>query len=166
VLLRKYSLNAKTIVEVGVSEGASAWEMRQGMAADGDMYLIDPYPLTRFGRLCPARLVAHRLVRTGTRGRVIWIEEYSQTVVDSWSTGIDFLFIDADHSYEGVKADWEGFTPHLAEAGHVALHDARIEASWTDADTGPVRLLNELRCDPSWEVVDEVDSLAVLKRAS
>jgi predicted O-methyltransferase YrrM len=165
-LLRKYSLNAKTIVEIGVAEGASAWEVRQGMAADGDLYLIDPYPFTRFGRLCPARLVAHRLVGTVTRGRVTWLEEFSQPLASSWSTPIDFLFIDGDHSYEGVKGDWNGWTPHLAGNGHVALHDARVEAPWTDAHTGPVRLLSELRKDPGWEVVSEVDSLAVLRRAT
>lgn len=162
-LLRKYSRGAHTIVEIGVAEGASAWEMRQGMAADGHLFLIDPYPLSRFGRLCPPRLVAHRLVNTGTRGRVTWIEESSQEMSLFWSTPIDFLFIDGDHSYESVRADWNGWTPHLAEHGYVALHDARIEAPWTAQDTGPVRLLANLREDPTWQVVDEGDSLAILR---
>lgn len=164
-LLRQYGRNAKTVVELGVAEGASAWEVRKVMAADGEMFLIDPYPLTRFGRLCPARLVAHRLVNSVTRGRVHWIEELSQTMSPSWSTPIDFLFIDADHSYPGVTADWEGWTPHLTAGGFVALHDARIEAPWTDENTGPVQLLRELRQGSEWHVIAEVDSLAVLRRA-
>lgn len=32
----------------------------------------------------------------------------------------DFCFIDGDHSYEGVKADWENFGPH---AKIIAFHD-------------------------------------------
>ena len=32
----------------------------------------------------------------------------------------DFCFIDGDHSYEGVKADWENYGPH---AKIVAFHD-------------------------------------------
>lgn len=32
----------------------------------------------------------------------------------------DFCFIDGDHSYEGVKADWENYGPH---AKVVAFHD-------------------------------------------
>lgn len=46
-VLRKYMERRKTLVEIGVAEGGSAWEARQVMAADGDLYLIDPYHLSR-----------------------------------------------------------------------------------------------------------------------
>jgi predicted O-methyltransferase YrrM len=164
-LLREYSTNSKAVVELGVAEGASAWEIRKGMAADGVMFLVDPYPLTRLGRLCPARLVAHRLVNSVTRGSVHWIEEPSQVLTVGWSTPIDFLFIDADHSYPAVKADWEGWAPHVVSGGHVAMHDARTEAAWVDGSAGPAQLLRELEEDPKWEIVGGVDSLAVLQRA-
>jgi predicted O-methyltransferase YrrM len=36
---------------------------------------------------------------------------------------IDFLFIDGDHSYEGVKADFEAYLPLMAENGLIAFHD-------------------------------------------
>ncbi len=163
-LLRKYAENRATIVEIGVAEGGSAYEMRQVMAADGVMYLIDPH-VSCFGKLSPARLVAHRLVGQVTRGDVRWIQEFSPLPADGWSTPIDFLFIDGDHSHEGVSSDWELWTPHLASRGHVALHDARLGVPWTHAEEGPVVLLRRLRDDPGWTVVDEVDSLAVLRRA-
>jgi len=152
------------IVEIGVAEGGSAWEMRQVMAADGKLYLIDPYHLSILGPVSPARLIAHRLVSSIKRGEVVWIEELSLAAGKRWSTPIDFLFIDGDHSYAGVMDDWNQWTRHLAPSGHVALHDARLEAPWTDQATGPVRLLQQLRQDPEWQVVDEIDSLAVLQR--
>lgn len=37
---------------------------------------------------------------------------------------IDFLFIDGDHTYEGVKQDFETFKPLVAKGGIIALHDA------------------------------------------
>jgi predicted O-methyltransferase YrrM len=37
--------------------------------------------------------------------------------------GIDFLFIDGDHTYEGVKADFEMYSPLVRRGGMVALHD-------------------------------------------
>lgn len=36
---------------------------------------------------------------------------------------VDFLFIDGDHSYDGVKADFETYSRLVASKGIVALHD-------------------------------------------
>lgn len=35
----------------------------------------------------------------------------------------DFLFIDGDHSYEGVKADYERYAPLVRAGGLIAFHD-------------------------------------------
>lgn len=37
--------------------------------------------------------------------------------------GIDFLFIDGDHTYQGVKADFEMYSPLVRRGGLIALHD-------------------------------------------
>lgn len=39
------------------------------------------------------------------------------------SRQVDFLFIDGDHSYAGVKADFELYSPLVRSGGLVALHD-------------------------------------------
>jgi predicted O-methyltransferase YrrM len=39
------------------------------------------------------------------------------------SQEVDFLFIDGDHSYNGVRADFENFAPLVRPGGLVALHD-------------------------------------------
>jgi predicted O-methyltransferase YrrM len=36
---------------------------------------------------------------------------------------LDFLFIDGDHSYEGVKADWEDYRGFVRPGGLIAFHD-------------------------------------------
>lgn len=46
-----------------------------------------------------------------------------QQVRDRFAGPVDFLFIDGDHSYEGVKADWENYSPLVAEGGLIAFHD-------------------------------------------
>lgn len=46
--------------------------------------------------------------------------------------GIDFLFIDGDHSYEGVKQDWEMYGPLVREGGIIAFHDALYHADKTE----------------------------------
>lgn len=39
------------------------------------------------------------------------------------SNKLDFLFIDGDHSYEGVKKDFEMYSPLVRKGGIVAFHD-------------------------------------------
>lgn len=39
---------------------------------------------------------------------------------------LDFLFIDADHSYEGVKMDFEMYSPLVRSGGIIAFHDIII----------------------------------------
>jgi cephalosporin hydroxylase len=39
--------------------------------------------------------------------------------------GIDWLFIDGDHTYQGVKADWDLWSPHINKGGVVAFHDLK-----------------------------------------
>ncbi len=36
---------------------------------------------------------------------------------------LDFLFIDGDHTYEGVKRDFEMYSPLVRKGGLIALHD-------------------------------------------
>ena len=42
---------------------------------------------------------------------------------------LDFLLIDGDHSYEGVKKDFEMYSPFVAEGGIVAFHDVNLGPS-------------------------------------
>lgn len=39
------------------------------------------------------------------------------------STLLDYLFIDGDHSYEGVKQDFEMYSPLVRPGGVIAFHD-------------------------------------------
>ena len=39
------------------------------------------------------------------------------------SEKIDFLFIDGDHTYEGVKKDFKMYTPLVRKGGIIAFHD-------------------------------------------
>ena len=44
-------------------------------------------------------------------------------------TGIDYLFIDGDHTYAGVKQDFEMYSPLVRRGGLVAFHDICVHSS-------------------------------------
>jgi predicted O-methyltransferase YrrM len=48
---------------------------------------------------------------------------------------LDFLLIDGDHSYEGVKTDFELYSPLVREGGLIALHDINPDS---DGPGGPI----------------------------
>jgi cephalosporin hydroxylase len=58
-------------------------------------------------------------------------------------TPFDFLFIDGDHSYAGVKRDYEMYSPLVKPGGWVGFHDindteihrsfgCQVEQFWTE----------------------------------
>jgi glycosyltransferase involved in cell wall biosynthesis/GT2 family glycosyltransferase/predicted O-methyltransferase YrrM len=164
--LMRYAADARALVELGVAEGGSAAELRSVMSPSGHLYLVDPYEPGRLG-VSMARLVARRTVSRARRGRVKWLRLRSDEAVRGWQQPIDFLFIDADHSYERAAGDWRLWSPFVVPGGHVALHDSVVfPGGWTDERSGPVQLLDEIvRGEPDWLLVDQADSLSVLRRA-
>lgn len=47
---------------------------------------------------------------------------------------IDFLFIDGDHTYEGVKKDFETYSTLVDELGIIALHDVALHPKESGCD--------------------------------
>ena len=51
---------------------------------------------------------------------------------------IDFLFIDGDHTYEGVKLDYEMYGPLVREGGIIAVpdieQDSRVGRFWNELE--------------------------------
>ncbi len=77
------------------------------------------------------------LDKSGVNQHVEIHKAFSKDVSPGWNRGIRFLWIDGDHTYEGVKEDFDGFAPFLAAGGVVALHDALNNFS------GPIRVFVE-----------------------
>ncbi len=61
---------------------------------------------------------------------------------------IDVLFVDGDHSEEGVRADFERWSPHLRQGGHLLFHDA-VDAPDLAATSapGPARVAGDVGGD-------------------
>jgi predicted O-methyltransferase YrrM len=66
---------------------------------------------------------------------------------------VDFLFIDADHSYTGVKSDFKAWSPKVKKDGLIAFHDSNFE---------PVKQFQSEIED--WVQIDGVETLTVWRR--
>ena len=78
---------------------------------------------------------------------------------------IDFLFIDGDHSYEGVKKDFELYSKIISDNGTIVLHDTdkNYEKSLIVSEDskkdhhpfdGPSKLVEELQQSPEWNLIN------------
>ncbi|HEX8092076.1 MAG TPA: hypothetical protein VF762_24730, partial [Blastocatellia bacterium] len=76
-LLAKYARGRKTLVEIGVAEGASALALRKAADPAGVLYLIDPYPAGRIAGLSLKKICARRHVGRCGNASVRWIRDYS-----------------------------------------------------------------------------------------
>ena len=78
---------------------------------------------------------------------------------------IDLLFIDGDHSYEGVKQDFELYSKILSDNGVIIIHDtddAYEETLIVSEDQrkdyhrfdGPSKFIKELQENPNWNLIN------------
>jgi Methyltransferase domain len=165
---RRYAQGCSTIVEIGVAEGVSALALREVMAPNGTLYLIDPFHLSRVQLLNFTKRTAHQAVNSVARGKVVWLQQFSSDAAKNWKEHIDFLLIDGDHAEAMVQKDWDEWSPFVVPGGIAAFHDARLFADgWTDPGYGPLRLVDRLFRNgktPGWKIIDEVDSIVIVKR--
>lgn len=168
--LEKYANGCKSLVEIGVAEGASAIALRDTMNAEGTLYLIDPFHLSRVKTLNFLRRAAHQAVCGKAGPKVVWLESFSHEAACGWNQPIDFLLIDGDHHEKAVEQDWNDWSPYITPSGAVAFHDAGLfPRGWTSDDHGPVRFVNrKFRQGASvpWTVWEQVDSLVIVRRSS
>ena len=66
------------------------------------------------------------------------------------------VFIDGDHSYKGVRADFEAWEPKIIKNGELAFHDSNVE--------GVKKFLAELQEEGNWKKIGIVHTLSWWKR--
>jgi predicted O-methyltransferase YrrM len=131
------------VVEIGRFRGGSTLLFASALGRG----VVHSYDIeTRQGRPgsdLDAHLAA-ALERYGLADRVELHVADSRTA-DPPSAPIDVLFVDGDHSEDGVRADVEHWAPHLAPGGHLLFHDAVDAPDFVPTyDDGPARVAARL----------------------
>jgi predicted O-methyltransferase YrrM len=117
------------MLEIGTAKGGSLLAFTRLCAPDAHIVSVD-LPRGPFGGGYPLWKVPlyKAFARPGQQLDLVRGDSHSATTfaqVQSLLAGreLDFLFIDGDHSYEGVRSDLETYTSLMRSGGLIALHD-------------------------------------------
>jgi predicted O-methyltransferase YrrM len=129
-LLRVLAPNPPTrILEIGTANGGTFFLFSRIATEDGLLISAD-LPLGPFGGGYPKRLgeFFQSFARERQQVHLLAFDSHSPDTlckVKELLAGslLDFLFIDGDHRYEGVKADYQMYSPLVRPGGLICFHD-------------------------------------------
>jgi predicted O-methyltransferase YrrM len=96
----------------GSEENQAGWEWHDASLVDARTGEMDTLPFFRSA-----------VHDAGLEDVVVAVVGRSPTVARHWSTPLAFCFIDGGHGVEPARADYEGWAPHVAPGGYLAIHD-------------------------------------------
>jgi predicted O-methyltransferase YrrM len=165
--LAKYAAGARLAIEIGVFEGVNTVIISKALANGGKLFGIDPFFKGSLG-ICYHKIIAElHLKRNGVAESVGIIEKFSFDAVGDVPATVDFIFIDGDHSYEGIRKDWQLYAGLLKADGIMALHDTSVIPSDGDWVQDSVRYYNDvIKHDDRFEWIETVDRMNILRRKS
>lgn len=124
------TIQPRIIVEIGSARGGTLYLWSRIVGAGGMVISVDSPGAVGSVRP-PWRWFYRRLGRGRARISTVDGDSHAlpvQDKVDRLLEGrpVDFLFIDGDHSYEGVRADFVHYLSRVRAGGLAALHDIAL----------------------------------------
>jgi predicted O-methyltransferase YrrM len=139
------SLGPATIVEIGRFKGGSTVVFATAKHPDATLWSFD-----LAGERAPGidgaevdAEIAATLARFD-RNRGVHLVRADSRTAEHPEGGCDLLFIDGDHSYEGVRADYEHWRGALRPGGHLLFHDAAQPERYAAVSAGVTRAVEEI----------------------
>ena len=141
------ALRPEKVMEIGTFQGGNLCVLCRLSSPTADIISVD-LPGGKFGGGYSAmRSLLYRSFRKPFQAmHLIRGDSHSDEVltrVKSITQSLDILFIDGDHTYEGVKCDFFAYSPLVRAGGVVAFHD--IVEHPKDSDCEVSRFWNEIK---------------------
>jgi len=145
------NLNPLTILEIGTATGGTLYLWTKIAPVNATIISLDmPEGPFGGGYLSARQKLMESFPKTNQNLHLIKADSHAADTKEKIikllaGRKLDFLFIDGDHSYLGVKADWEDYSPLVRAGGLIALHDIVHNSSEPDSQVD--KLWEELKKD-------------------
>ncbi len=96
----------------GSEENQAGWDWHDPALVDEALGVMDTLPTFR-----------RTIFRAGLEEVVVAVVGPSPLVAAHWRAPLALCFIDGGHGVEPARADYAGWTPHVAPGGFLAIHD-------------------------------------------
>jgi cephalosporin hydroxylase len=170
-LLRKHE--QVRYLEIGVCGGGTIKFLKQ--QTNGRMHFsgVDPFESfeTDDGNTHISGVFTLADVQRSLGDDVALTRGYSETVIPQLKREgkqYEAIFIDANHTYEATKQDFELALPLLAPGGWVAFHNATVQLKpdpkYIARDGGPWEFTQQLRRSEEWFLEIEVERVRIFSR--
>jgi predicted O-methyltransferase YrrM len=122
LLERIERLRPRRVLEIGTYLGGTLWFLARASDPQAVVVSVD-VDAPVFARVQRARLARRRQRIVSLEGDSHDPATLERVRKELGDQPLDVLFIDADHSYEAVKRDYEIYSPLVRSGGLIALHD-------------------------------------------
>jgi predicted O-methyltransferase YrrM len=138
-------------VEIGSYIGASSLLIAKGLHGASKLYCIDTWQNDAMteGNWDSFKEFLRNTIKV--KDKIIPVRNNSIDASKSFTDEIDFLFIDGDHSYKGVKADVVAWFSKLKSGGIIVMHDI----GWAE---GVVKVIQE-EIEPNLEKFEKLPNM-------
>ncbi|MEU6281409.1 class I SAM-dependent methyltransferase [Streptomyces sp. NPDC047028] len=137
----------------GSEEQQPGWDYHDPETVDPEVGLMDTLPTFR-----------RTLFRAGLEEHVIALVGRSPRIAAIWNSPLGLVFVDGGHTDEHATADYEGWAPHVAEGGLLAVHDVFPHPEDEFTGQAPYRIYLRALESGAFTEVSATGSLRVLRR--
>lgn len=152
------ALNPKRVMELGTGKGGNLFLLSRASPADAKIISLDMrggpfgagYPSWKIPLLKSFKHGSQEIILVDADSHNIETRDKINSILNNEK--LDVLFIDGDHTYEGVKRDFELYSPFVRSGGLIAFHDI-VDARKLDPTCNVDIFWNELKANYKYEEV-------------
>ncbi|WP_338683234.1 class I SAM-dependent methyltransferase [Streptomyces acidiscabies] len=137
----------------GSEEQQPGWEYHDPETVDPELGLMDTLPTFR-----------RTLHRAGLEDHVVALVGRSPQIANLWNSPLGLVFIDGGHTDEHATADYEGWSPHVAQGGLLVIHDVFPDPEDEFTGQAPYRIYLRALSSGAFEELGVQGSLRVLRK--